>query len=70
MVNKKKAKKRFLIKQRRLLLKVGEEQGLKQQPQDLILLVNQALRKQNTEGISIIQLNYTPTGQISAVLNK
>ena len=49
---------------------MGEEQGPKQQPQDLILLVNQALRKQNAEGISIIQLNYTPTGQISAVLNK
>ena len=70
MVNKKKAKKRIPIEQRRLLLKVGEEQGPKQQPQDLILLVNQALRKQKAEGISIIQLNYTPTGQISAVLNE
>src|SRR6266513_4838406 len=66
----KKKTKKFPIKQRRLLFKLGGEQGQRQQPQDLLLLANQVLRNEKAEGISFIQLSYTPTGQISAVLNK
>ena len=66
----KKKTKRFPIEQRRLLFKLGGEQGQKQQPQDLLLLANQVLRNEKAEGISFIQLSYTPTGQISAVLNE
>ena len=70
VVGKKKAKKRYPIEQQRLLLKIGDEQHQRQQPQDLLLLANQVLRKEQVEGVSFIQLNYSPTGQISAVLNE
>src|SRR5947207_266807 len=66
----KKKTKKFPIEQRRLLFKLGGEQGQRQQPQDLLLLANQVLRNEKAEGISFIQLSYTPTGQISAVLNE
>jgi len=73
-VTGKKAKKRFPIEQRRLLFKLEGEQSQnpknKPQSQDLLHLANQTLRKKQADGISFIQLNYTPTGQISAVLNE
>ena len=39
----KKKTKKFPIEQRRLLFKLGGEQGQRQQPQDLLLLANQVL---------------------------
>jgi hypothetical protein len=70
MVTNKKTKKRFPIEQRRLLFKLESGQHPKSQPQDLLHLANQILRKKQAEGVSFIQLNYTPTGQISVVLSE
>lgn len=70
MAAHKKTKKRFPIEHRRLLFKLESGQHTKKQTQDLLHLANQVLRRKQAEGVSLIRLDYTPTDQISAVLNE
>jgi len=65
--NKKKAKK-TKPEQRRILFQLDKKPEAN--AQDLLLKVNQVLRREKAEGISFHQLNVTKTGQISGLLNE